>query len=166
MMDGTVQTLSALLVGDVMTPDAISVCATDTMAQVSETLRKHRITGAPVVDAFGQCVGVVSVTDFTHPPKGSHPGQTAEQQAAADEAVALDHVSAYMSSPAIYVSPRTPLLDAASMMTARHIHRLPVLNEKGLIAGMLSALDIVYVTVKAVASQRRVEQRSETACRN
>ena len=165
-METAVQTLSGLMVGDVMTPDAITVRATETMSQVSETFRKHRITGAPVVDAFGQCVGVVSVTDFTHPPQGARPGQSPERQAAADEAVALDQVSAYMTSPAIYVSPRTHLLDAASMMTARHIHRLPVLDDSGCVVGMLSALDMVYVTVKAVAAQRRVEARLEAPCPN
>ena len=51
-------------VGDVMTPNPISISDTASLAEAAGILDSRKITGLPVVDASGALVGVLSQTDL------------------------------------------------------------------------------------------------------
>src|SRR3989337_2396130 len=53
-----------LTAADIMTRDVIAVAPDMTVAETSELLTRYRIHGAPVVDAAGQLVGMVSLVDL------------------------------------------------------------------------------------------------------
>ena len=51
-----------------------------------------------------------------------------------------------MSSPAITITPDTPLQDALNLMHAHHFRRLPVVDEKGQLVGIVSERDLLYAS--------------------
>jgi CBS domain-containing protein len=66
------QSLRAFTAGELMSADVITISATLPVRNASECLAAARVSGAPVVDESGRCVGVFSVTDIarwaTKPP--------------------------------------------------------------------------------------------------
>jgi CBS domain-containing protein len=56
--------LGEIPVGHVMSREVISIKAEDDVARAFELLRRHQIHRLPVLDARGQLVGVVSLTDL------------------------------------------------------------------------------------------------------
>src|SRR5262245_36593457 len=56
--------LESLRVGDVMNREVISVSAAQHMIAASPGVVEHGISGAPVIDEQGRCVGVISAADF------------------------------------------------------------------------------------------------------
>jgi acetoin utilization protein AcuB len=50
----------------------------------------------------------------------------------------------YMSQPPIVISPQTPVSDALKMMRERKIRRLPVVDSKGRLIGIVSDRDLLH----------------------
>lgn len=53
-----------LRVADLMTIDPIVISVDASIEDAEELLRRHRITGLPVIDLAGRLVGVISQTDL------------------------------------------------------------------------------------------------------
>jgi predicted transcriptional regulator len=62
----TTETFSALTASDLMTRDLVRLPRQMPLRDAARLLLHNRITGAPVVDARGRCVGVLSLTDVGH----------------------------------------------------------------------------------------------------
>ncbi|KAF3322179.1 CBS domain-containing protein [Carex littledalei] len=107
--------------GDVMSRP-VQVARVD---QRLEEIDRHFkvISGLPVVDADGKCIGVISKKDKAKAPNGLE-----------------STVGEVMSSPAITLSHKKTVLDAAVLMLKMKIHRLPILNDQQKIVGPLSSL--------------------------
>jgi hypothetical protein len=82
------------------------------------------VTGAPVIDAEGQVLGVVSLVDLA-------------------ELDAKERVGAHMSAPAITTHAETEIEAAARALTSRNVHRLAVVDREGAICGVVSATDLL-----------------------
>jgi len=107
---------------DIMTRDIITVSPTMSVKNLSMTLIKNQISGAPVAGKNGKIVGVVSEADIVG-KKGKD-------------------VKSIMSKSVISVSEETSVEEIARLMTAHAIKRLPVMTE-GAIVGIVSRADIV-----------------------
>lgn len=57
-------TTTDLRVADLMTIDPIVISVDASIEGAEELLRRHRITGLPVIDLAGRLVGVISQTDL------------------------------------------------------------------------------------------------------
>lgn len=147
--------LQTLRVSDVMNRHVVSVRAELSMAEAAELLLQKEVSGAPVVDAEGRCVGILSATDFMR--RESHlarrgqrrPGGTGSDQVALREPAEADQVRAFMTPAVQTASPQQFLVQAARMMCVEHVHRLPVLDAQGRPVGMITALDIVAAVTQA-----------------
>lgn len=135
-------------VEDVMASDVATVKPDTPLRDVARLLVERAISGVPVVDEDGALVGVVSEADVmakerNEPERGSalarilHRGPTPEE-------LLFDARSAgeAMSSPAITVSPYTPITSAAERMTEHAINRLPVVSRDRLV-GIVTRADLV-----------------------
>ncbi|XP_038970871.1 uncharacterized protein LOC103714891 [Phoenix dactylifera] len=121
---------SSSLLGEVMSVP-IRVAMAD---QMLEEIDHHFefVSGLPVVDGELRCVGVVSKNDRA---KASNGLKT--------------KVGEVMASPAITLSPRETVKDAAALMLRKKIHRIPILNEEGQVIGMVTRRD-VFQALEAV----------------
>lgn len=124
--------LMSLPVSEVMTRGCVEILADQTMDSAAEEFLNHRITGVPVVDDEGRCVGILSSTDFIWHERSGTPD---------------DPVRLYMSSKVIAVGPEQPLVDAARLMCEHRIHRVPVVNQNFCTLGIVTSLDIVAALV-------------------
>lgn len=116
------------LVGDVMTSSNLR-CATPDQPLSAAASRLDKVTGLAVVDADNVVVGVISIKDINRLRK---------------QGVDLTGVpvSAHMSKPPIVVREKARVGEAAALMLAKNIHRLPVVDTEGKLIGIVSRTDI------------------------
>ncbi|MBK9314071.1 MAG: CBS domain-containing protein [Acidobacteria bacterium] len=121
---------------DVMIRDVITVAESTPIKEVARLFNEKKITGAPVVNAEGELVGVLSETDIIRKTNsiGAWSPSTAGQ---------------IMTKPAVTVSPTETLQRICELMHNRHIHRV-VVADGSKIEGILTTMDIL----KAIANRK------------
>jgi len=157
-MSNAIERLMALRVSDAMQRNVVRLPSHSTMAEAAGTLLQHEISGAPVVDELDRCVGVLSAIDFVkreYDLAGSSPHLLRPCQG---EPSALSNVGVFNTEGIVrYMTPTIQsvaadalLIQAAGIMSAAHLHRLPVLDSRGRPVGMITSLDIVAALVHAI----------------
>ena len=114
---------------DIMVKDVITVEETTSLKDVARILAENKITGAPVVNAEGDLVGVISESDIVR--KTNNIG-----------AWSPNHAGQIMTKPAVTVTPTETLQRVCEMMHNRRIHRVVVAEGKQ-IHGILTTMDIL-----------------------
>ncbi len=125
-----------LVVADLMTLDPVVIGVDAPIEEAEGLMHDSVVSGLPVVDANGDLVGVISRTDVVE--DGSIPMAVLLRRRPSGL-----RVGELMSSPAVTISPMTPLHEAASLMRERRIHRLVAVDDAGRPVGVLSASDFV-----------------------
>ena len=161
-MSSAINRVRQLTVADVMTRYVVAVSANATLDEASHILSRHQISGAPVIDEYEHCVGVISTSDLaenqfscndelitplerdfhvvTQSPSGAM--QAVEQ--------AKPLVRDRMSSATQTIGTQQKLLEAARYMLGEHIHRLIVLDDHAHPIGVVSSLDVVAALVNSI----------------
>jgi CBS domain-containing protein len=138
------------LVRDVMTTGVVTVEPWTPFREIVTRLAEHRISAAPVVDAEGNVLGVVTEADlllkqeyadleFNVPLAWNRRRRLEREKAAAVVAGEL------MTTPAVTVPPTATVTEAARRMHTAGVKRLPVVNEAGRLAGIVSRADLLKV---------------------
>ena len=158
MESTTAKTLATLQVEDVMTHKVVTVAVNNTMLEAADVFFEHQITGAPVIDELGHCVGVLSATDFVHSKAEELDGHERlghflcsrhpSGLYSIDE-VRHDLVRSHMSPAVQTMKQSTSLLTAARCMCEEHVHRLIVIDINGAPVGILTSLDLVAAMISA-----------------
>ena len=135
-------------VADVMTIEVATVPATAGYKEIAVMLRRHGVSALPVVDVDHRVIGVVSDTDLLDGQAARRLATGAirlawqlRQWSATSTATAAD----LMTAPAVTVGPHVPVAEAAQLMKARRLRRLPVVDARGQIAGIISRADLLSV---------------------
>ncbi len=129
-------TFPAKTVGELMTPSPVSLAQGATVADAISCLTDRGISGAPVIDAAGRPVGVLTQTDLViHFRERSRtaggPGE--------DRALVRD-----LMTPAVFtLRPDAPAATVIEHMRALNVHRLFVVGNDGLLVGVVTALDVL-----------------------
>ena len=126
-------------VADVMTTDVVVVAEDATYRAVVDLLAERRISAVPVVDATRRAVGVVSEADLLEAEFGN--GDRRRRAARPREKGEARTAGELMTAPAVTTRPGTPLTAAVRLMTERGVKRLPVVDEDGVVVGILSRAD-------------------------
>jgi CBS domain-containing protein len=123
-------------VGELMAVHPIVLNANTPLGEAADVLDRHHISGAPVVDAAGSLVGVLSQTDLIR-------ARSTEYLWANWLGLAVRHL---MTSPAVTADRSTPIVIAAARMERHRIHRLVVVadDDRTLPIGILSTTDVVH----------------------
>jgi len=124
-----------------METDVVTLQQDGTYEDAVKTLDRAKITGCPVVNSGGELVGVVSYKDLLRllfPYYDSYyknPESYTDFDAREAKASEIrDHrIETFMSSPAYSASPDMLILQAAAVMLAHHIQRLPVVDNGALV---------------------------------
>ncbi len=114
---------------DVMIKDVVTVAETMPLKEITILFKEKKITGAPVVDANGELVGVISETDIIRKTTsiGAWSPSTAGQ---------------IMTRNAVTVAPDEALQRVCELMYNRRIHRVVVAEGKQ-IRGIITTMDIL-----------------------
>ncbi len=154
-------------VAQVMTRTVVTIAPDARLDEAARRLREHHISGLPVVAPPHRVVGVLSERDIVRalhratgvdsarglldlllgsaPSKGQSLLEVCLRQ--------LHHarVSDAMSPRVVTVDRETPLVEAARRMRAHQIKRLPVVDARGELVGIVSRADVV----RAVSGEAR-----------
>jgi len=141
-------------VSDVMTRSVMSVAEDASFKEIVDVLSERDVSAVPVVDATGRVLGVVSEADLLFKVEFAEQhevGRLFEGRArrTAREKSAADDASTLMSSPAITVSADTSIVEAAKVMDAEHVKRLPVVETDGRLVGIVSRKDLLTVFLRS-----------------
>lgn len=124
-----------LRVSDLMTHSVVTLLPEMTLAQAAATLSTIGVTGAPVCDEEGRIVGVFSQSDVARLDGSIAAGAT---------------VGDTMTRTVLTVRASDPLQAALGSMATHGVHRLPVLDDDGHLAGIITPMDVV----RAIAGGR------------
>ncbi|MEV6160207.1 CBS domain-containing protein [Nonomuraea sp. NPDC052129] len=150
----------SIKVKDVMRNVAIAVREDASFAEIVRTMRRYTLGAISVIDADGRPVGVVSEDDLllkeTGPARHSTPIFENRKRRAEQEKAAAITASALMTTPAITVTPGTPVRDAARLMHEKRIKQLPVIDVvTGRITGTLHRSDVLRVFSRSTGELER-----------
>ncbi len=121
-----------ITVKEIMSSPPITVSLEESVIKAARIMAENKIGCVIVVNDEGKPVGIVTRRDLVEKvlAKAKDPLKT--------------KVKDVMSSPLIYVSPNTPILEAAKLMSRKDIRHLPVIDADGLV-GVVSDRDILTV---------------------
>jgi CBS domain-containing protein len=111
-----------------MTRDVVCVDPEMTVVDLRTLLLERNISGAPVVDAVGRPIGVVSKTDLVR---------------ALQEPDLYRTVRSIMMSLAFTLTESAPIARAAALMAYERVHRVVVISTEGSVVGIVSSLDVL-----------------------
>jgi CBS-domain-containing membrane protein len=162
------KSLFSLTAADLMSRELVMVPREMSLQGAARMLSRARVSGAPVVDETGRCVGVISTTDFLYwvdeeharPPRDSKETACNSWQIIGSAAAPTECVSDVMTSDPVAVQPGTAIGQVAQMMLDAHIHRVIVVDSIDRPIGILSTTDILA----AVAREARLHESTAPAC--
>jgi CBS domain-containing protein len=146
----------ALTVRDIMDPNPASVTVADSVETVLHIMRDHDLTGVPVVNEGGRCVGIITEQDLVlsdenedfHLPhyfqlfggvvfleRWSHFEERARRAFAA---TAED----MMTENPVTIEPDATVREAAHVIAGKKHNRLPVI-EHGRLVGVVTRVDVL-----------------------
>ena len=114
---------------DVMTDSVIPIAPEENVAVAARTLTHYNIGALPVCTANGHLCGLVTDRDIV------------TRCLASGKSPRLTTVRDVMSGNLAWATPEMDVAEAAQLMGARQIRRLPVI-EKGKLCGMVSLADL------------------------
>lgn len=139
---------------DIMTKTLVLLHPEDKVPRIASLLSEHHISAAPVVDAQGRLLGMVSEGDLMRPLGAKSATRRAWwlEMLAEGEALSPDfltylqqesrNAAELMTRDVISVAPGTALEEIVDLLARHNIKRVPVLKE-GQIAGIVSRADII-----------------------
>jgi len=153
----TTRHLLELTAADLMSRNVIVISQQTSLRAAAHRLALASVSGAPVVDEKGRCVGVLSATDLVRwVDRGENAARrtftsttefSAEWEVVDLEALPVDNVGRYMSTHVVTATPDTGIGELARAMLAAHIHRILVLSEEGRPIGIVSSTDVLAAVV-------------------
>lgn len=140
-------------VSDVMTTKVVTVDRITPYQEIDRLLTRHRIGGVPVLKMGREVVGVVSETDLLAAEDETHrqarmAGSIGRRWHLRKQPHIRLTAGALMTSPAITIGPDATIPGAARLMTTDHVSRLPVVDEKGKLVGIVSRRDLLSVFLR------------------
>jgi len=156
-----------MYIKDIMNKDVITASKDDTVREVALKLKNHGISGLPVVDEK-RVVGIVSEEDIIKslkefefsnqelwlptpfeiieiPVKGYLERKKYKEMLKDKSEI---QVSEIMSNDVYTVSPSDKVAVAAKLITKHKVNRLPVVDEKGNLVGIVARGDIISSIVR------------------
>jgi len=149
---------------DLMQTSVLTLSPETPIREAVEDLHDADVQAAPVVDAGGRLVGMLSVSDVARPEHvqdsavnaepgardlpdlssddEEHAGEIEARENYSAELLGAQTVGDWMTPRVVSVRPDSTLREVCQVLVAEGIHRVPVL-EGGELRGILSTMDIV-----------------------
>jgi CBS domain-containing protein len=137
-----------------MCADPVSIRSEATAAEAMSLFSEKSITAAPVIDEAGRPIGVLSRSDLLvhQVEQAKHRGAaveyfaapTLESKAEPAPRPGAPATVADLMTPAVFaVAPDTPVHRVVGDMVGLHVHRLFVVDEDGILVGVISTMDVL-----------------------
>jgi len=153
------KTLFHLTAGDVMNGMIVVIPQDMSLQGAARRLMEYQVSGAPVVDEEGRCVGVISASDFVQwagdGGKARRPAIapgcvcSAWQILDAEQISSENRVRCFMTADPVTVGQTTPVQKLAQMMLDARIHRVIVVDRQERPIGIVTSTDILAAFARA-----------------
>jgi CBS domain-containing protein len=141
----------------VLTKEVVAVNADDTVREALRLMVENRVSVLPVVNGRDACVGVLSATDLIGLARDLNEELSGMEEAdftpqslidqVAEQDFGRRRVHELMTESVETVGPEASLAAAARAMLRHQVHRLPVVNERQRLVGIVSTTDILAAFV-------------------
>jgi CBS domain-containing protein len=157
-MRAATKPLLAMTAADLMTAPVMTIPQETSLREAARLLSQSSISGAPVVDPEGRCIGVLSSSDFvTWAGEGGDPGKKGGGTrfiAPWGEWINIEdspdsEIRYFMTAQPLTATPETPIGDLAQKMVEAHIHRLLVVVDRDRPRGIVTSTDILAAVARA-----------------
>lgn len=140
---------------DLMTETVVTIEPDTPLRDLASIFLDNNISGVPVVDTDGRVLGIATESDLIfHTKRLKVPTvlpildsfillDSTEKIEKELRKIGAASVEGIYSSPAITIKPDTPVDEIASLMTDRKIHTLPVVDDSGVMIGIIGKKDII-----------------------
>ncbi|WP_031077884.1 CBS domain-containing protein [Streptomyces sp. NRRL S-118] len=138
-------------VNDVMTSTVVAVGLDARFEEIVAAMKEWQVTAVPVLEGEGRVVGVVSEADLLAKEelRDKEPTLIGQKERLAGYAKAGAVIARdLMSSPAVTVLAGATLPQAARLMAEHRVKRLPVVDEQGILKGIVSRSDLLKVFLR------------------
>ncbi len=161
-MRTTAERLTSLTAADLMSRDVLTIPRAMSLRAAAHLLAQLRVSGAPVVDERGACVGVISATDFLRRADGQRkdglPAPRSDCVCADWQMVEIDTLPAeavcsHMTADPVMVPPHMPIRQLARAMVDAHIHRVIVTDARERPIGVVSSTDVLAAVARTEAGE-------------
>jgi CBS domain-containing protein len=152
------ESLLSLKAADLMSGPVVALPADMSLPAAARMLSRAQVSGAPVVDAEGRCIGVLSAADFVTWAQSPEvrkaepllPGCVCAPWQIVDiEELPNDLVRNRMTADPVTVAPDTGIGELARMMIDAHIHRVIVVDADNRPLGVVSSTDVLAAVARA-----------------
>ncbi len=152
--------LLALTAADLMTAPVMTIPEMTPLREAARLLLRSSISGAPVVDAAGRCLGVLSSSDFVSWAGAN--GKEISFIAPWGERIPVEdfpdqEIRHYMTAQPVTVAPQCSIGELAEKMVEAHIHRVLVVVDHDRPCGIVSSTDILAAVMRAAQQAARGE---------
>ncbi len=154
-------------VRDIMTPDPRCVAEDTAVSEVVRILLPALFSGLPVVDRAGRPLGILTQGDLIYRAKmplrlGLLAASEPRRRDRALTALAAKSAADVMTRPAVTIPEDRKVAEGVDLMIRNRIKRLPVVNEDGLLTGMLSRLDVFKTITRETPHWETIRRREVT----
>jgi CBS-domain-containing membrane protein len=153
----------SLTAADLMSAAVVTLAPDLALREAARLLAQQEISGAPVVDEAGRCVGMLAATDFIHwaerggcaatPRCTMPPGDGYDWRVMDLEMLPTEKVRAYMTADPVTVESSMGIRELARLMFDGHIHRVGVVDEQNRLVGIVSSTDVLAAVAYADGEQ-------------
>jgi CBS domain-containing protein len=155
--------LRDVTVGSIMTTEVVSFAVDQNVQEAMQRLVEREVDAGPVLDDDGRVVGLLSTGDLIVEEARVHfptvvnflgvnvtlPFSERKLDEAMEKALGAT-VGEVMTSDVLTVAPDQTVEDAATLMHDHDVSRLPVVDEQGVLVGLIARGDIVRAIVVGV----------------
>ncbi|MET8859657.1 CBS domain-containing protein [Streptomyces sp. NPDC004579] len=155
------------IVSDVMTHTVVAVGRDAPFKEIVRTLEQWKVSAMPVLEGEGRVIGVVSEADLLPKEEFRYEEQdlSRQRQRLHDTAKAgATRAAELMSTPAVTVHADATLAQAARIMAVRHVKRLPVVDDIGMLVGIVSRADLLKVFLRPDDEIAEEVRRTVVSC--
>lgn len=121
---------------DIMTAPVVTLNRTAPLEAASHMFREHRFRHIPILGEQGLLVGMLSERDLLR-----HAASQSQSQRP------VGTVEGLMTNRVITTTPETRIRDMARVMYEHHLGALPVVNEHGMVRGIVTRGDILHTLI-------------------
>jgi CBS-domain-containing membrane protein len=157
-MKTTIKPILELTADEIMSRDVVTIPSKMSLRAAAHLLAEAHVSGAPVTDNAGRCIGVLSATDLVHwvdrGDLAAKRGPTAtrgfccEWEVIELGALPADAVSCHMTTNLVTARPDVRIGELARWMLDAHIHRIIIVDEAGRPIGIVSSMDILAAVAR------------------
>jgi CBS domain-containing protein len=137
---------------DIMTKEVAAVKRETPLKEVAKLMAEQGVSGVPVIEEDRKVAGVISEKDFLS-RMGGKSGKTfmgvvakcLKGKACVAIPIRAKKAEDIMTSPAVTVKESSTLRDITDLFKEREINRVPVIDDKGCLTGIVSRGDIIEI---------------------